>query len=751
MCALLFFPISMVSKGMTTIDDSLSEQYIRRIADLKEKMAKNGQAGGVYQTYQMRQMARSYGEWAKRKKDEGDYPGASRVYEMALAEYEHLDSTLLSDKIAADRFTLVMNQCELLLRRGMYESALTLLAHHTPPTERSRCIWLHHQAEAHTYLGHYEEALSLYEQLEGTTCYATATLLANRGYLLEEMGRYEEALACLRGASAEASDDTQRHIILSNEALLLSQAGHGAEALAIIDRCIAWFGQHLGENHPDYIIALRKRAEILQRSGHPAAVEAFRLFFMKESGLLADQYEALDPQARLDLWYTHKPLLSECFSLELDHDDFLYDVALFRRGMTFLRHDESPASLQSSTVEKVRKSLPEDGAAIEFIIYERDSTSHYGAVLATPTGTARFLHLFPVTDLHDYAMGQGTVLDSVVSRQYTDKNGLYTDTLLAEKIWKPIFDTLPRGTRKIWFAPDGIFHQMGIENMPYPPLAPVQLHRVVSTADIGTTRLSNDEDCDVLIIGGIDYASLPPAVDTLLANHDAADYLITLDQRFRRGFHFPALSHSRSEADSLAILFPHPEVLYEASETYVKRRLPHVCQAIFSTHGYSFQVAMPRIPKLQRDSLMSDNTLYAAGLAMSGARKAFLSPQHEDGLLSARELTDLPLDGLELVVLSACQTAQGYSSDEGPAGVLRGLKKAGANTVLATLWPVYDPASELFMLTFFRALRKEGMEKREAFKQAQETVRRHEETLRDGTVIYPFSEPAYWAPFILVE
>lgn len=734
-----------------TSNDSLNLLYSGRISALKDKMASHATAGGVYQTYQMRQMARTYSEWALRLKDAGRYPEAARVYEQALQEYEHVDSTLLTDKLSADRFALCMNQCELFLRRGMYESALGLLANNPPTTEESRCIWLHHEAEAYTYLERYDEALSLYEQLDGTTCYSPSTIDANRGYLLEEMGRYEEALEYLRRASAETTDEMQRHIILSNEALLLSHIGRSDEALSTIDRCLTWLLSTYGNHHPDYIIALRKRAEIMQSMGHPGSADAFREFFEKEKELLVRQYGGLDPQARLDLWYTHKPLMSECFSLELDHDDFLYDVALFRRGMTFLRHDETPHSLIGINAGSVRETLPKDGAAIEFVVYERDSTSHYGAVVATPTGSTRFLHLFAATDLHDYAIGNGTLLDTVVSRQYADKNGLYCDSVLACKIWEPIVDLLPSGTREVWFAPDGIIHQLAIEYMPYAPLRKMQLHRVVSTADIRHSREERQEDCDVLIVGGIDYITLPSVVDSLQANHAAADYLITLDKRFRRGFHFPTLSHSRSEVDSLSVLFSHPEVLYEANETYVKERMPQVCQAIFSTHGYSFQAAMPRVPKAHRDSLMSDNTLYAAGLALSGARKAFLSPQHEDGLLSARELIDLPLDGMNLVVLSACQTAQGYSSDEGPAGVLRGLKKAGAGTVLATLWPVYDPASELFMLTFFRCLRQEGMAEREAFMQAQENVRRHEETLRDGTVIHPYSEPAYWAPFILVE
>lgn len=73
----------------------------------------------------------------------------------------------------------------------------------------------------------------------------------------------------------------------------------------------------------------------------------------------------------------------------------------------------------------------------------------------------------------------------------------------------------------------------------------------------------------------------------------------------------------------------------------------------------------------------------------------------EDGLLSARELCDIDLTGTELVVLSACQTAQGVVSDEGPAGLVRGLKRAGVKTVIATLWSVDDKATALFMKALY--------------------------------------------------
>ena len=42
-----------------TSNDSLNLLYSGRISALKNKMASHATAGGVYQTYQMRQMART--------------------------------------------------------------------------------------------------------------------------------------------------------------------------------------------------------------------------------------------------------------------------------------------------------------------------------------------------------------------------------------------------------------------------------------------------------------------------------------------------------------------------------------------------------------------------------------------------------------------------------------------------------------------------------------------------------------------
>jgi CHAT domain-containing protein len=69
----------------------------------------------------------------------------------------------------------------------------------------------------------------------------------------------------------------------------------------------------------------------------------------------------------------------------------------------------------------------------------------------------------------------------------------------------------------------------------------------------------------------------------------------------------------------------------------------------------------------------------------------------EDGLLHIREIVDMDLHGT-VVVMSACASATGeLTRGEGVLGLARAFFQAGADTVIATLWPVRDQEAGRFM------------------------------------------------------
>ncbi len=115
-----------------------------------------------------------------------------------------------------------------------------------------------------------------------------------------------------------------------------------------------------------------------------------------------------------------------------------------------------------------------------------------------------------------------------------------------------------------------------------------------------------------------------------------------------------------------------------------------------------------------------------------------------DGPISLDELSEniglfrFRDEPLELLTLSACETAQG---DDRAALGLSGIAiKAGARSALGTLWSINDPAAEALVATFYRELLVEGASRAEALRRAQREL-----------IAQPrYRHPAYWAPFILI-
>ncbi len=93
---------------------------------------------------------------------------------------------------------------------------------------------------------------------------------------------------------------------------------------------------------------------------------------------------------------------------------------------------------------------------------------------------------------------------------------------------------------------------------------------------------------------------------------------------------------------------------------------------------------------------------------------------------------------IELLILSACQTASGDNRAAlGLAGV---AVRSGARSTLATLWSVNDQSTSLFMTQLYQKLSSGQFTKAEAVRQAQLALLKQEQ----------FNHPYYWAPFVLL-
>ena len=187
---------------------------------------------------------------------------------------------------------------------------------------------------------------------------------------------------------------------------------------------------------------------------------------------------------------------------------------------------------------------------------------------------------------------------------------------------------------------------------------------------------------------------------------------------------FQRLEYSRTEVQGIAQLFANDDQQVflgaAANEENVKgsERLRQYRLVHFSTHGY-IDETRPRF----------------SGLVLSRTPN---NPKSEDGLLSAYEIFKLKLNA-DLVVLSACDTGLGKEiRGEGLMSLMRAFMYAGTSSVVVSLWNVNDESASDLMVRFYRHLKKDGMTKSEALRQAQL------ETIQDNG--FPF----FWAPFVLV-
>lgn len=109
-----------------------------------------------------------------------------------------------------------------------------------------------------------------------------------------------------------------------------------------------------------------------------------------------------------------------------------------------------------------------------------------------------------------------------------------------------------------------------------------------------------------------------------------------------------------------------------------------------------------------------------------------------DQLLRSRRYAGSSRQPLELLVLSACQTAAGDNrSALGIAGV---AVRAGAKTALASLWFINDEATVTLITTFYQQLQNPNITKAQALQTAQ----------KEAIQSQFYSHPGVWSPFILI-
>jgi CHAT domain-containing protein/Tfp pilus assembly protein PilF len=216
-----------------------------------------------------------------------------------------------------------------------------------------------------------------------------------------------------------------------------------------------------------------------------------------------------------------------------------------------------------------------------------------------------------------------------------------------------------------------------------------------------------------------------------------------------RSMRFEPLPASLREVRDIAALWTKSgagEVLQRtgeaASELALRQEAPGKKVVHIAAHGFFMGETCP-----SSDAVATgENPLLLSGIALAGANRRQTAPQEAgDGIITAEEISAMDMEGVEWAVLSACETGLGkLLPGEGVFGLRRAFQAAGARSVIMSLWPVDDVATQQWMIALYRKRFSDRLSTAESVRAANlEMLARRRSR---GLSTHPF----YWGGFIAV-
>jgi CHAT domain-containing protein len=410
----------------------------------------------------------------------------------------------------------------------------------------------------------------------------------------------------------------------------------------------------------------------------------------------------------------------------------------------------------------VRDRLKTGEAALEIVRYhevkiEITDAIRYAIFVITPEMKEQPNVIF---------LPNGEEIETILTEKYltecANREGKGNTQSIYSQIWKPLEPILKNITR-VYVSSDGAFHKINLGALRKADgsfLADnVEIRPVFSLKDITTAsgeQMTKATGVSVLVgnpnfslstsIAGTSRSLNETDSVTTVSVLDAMPIILrNLDES--RGLSLNPLPGSQKEVEEINVLLQKSGLkttLFtqeNATETAIKAiKKPKIMH--LATHGYFLANSRNGTAGLSRGVVernpMLRSMLFFASAQATLDNKNNSKSEGDDGILTAYEAQNMDLEGTELVVLSACQTAQGkLQNGEGVYGLQRALRIAGAKNIILSLWDVDDAVGRIFMKTFYEKWLG-GMSKSDAFRDAQLDIKKTN------------PQPFYWAGFILV-
>ena len=591
---------------------------------------------------------------------------------------------------------------------------------------------LNNMGVAYNDLGQQKKALVVYEQ--------ALTIIQQRGYRAMQsktlnniaisyylLGQYANAMkyqqSSLRIAQQTGNPDSEQSA-LAGMGLIYNQQRQYSQAQEAYQKALK-IAEQTGSPYVESM-SLTGLGQTLAQSGKMSAAEKtlYRAIEITESlrGGLKDRDKVFLANRLVNpyLWLQFTLIAQNKTTTALEVAERGRTRAFVELLATRLVGDSTP----SQTIQRLSQplSLPQ----IQQVARQQNATLvEYSVVggelyiwLIRPTGQIEFRktrYKSSTPELQELVSGTHDVLRRGAPRSGTtststsqptnarlDQFGAYQLRTLHQLLIEPIADLLPKNpSDRVIFIP-----QNELSLVPFPALLNekgtylIEQHTLLTAPSIQVLSFTNQNQQQLnrtpnrtaLVVGN---PTLPKLLEGRLAPLPAAE----------------------QEARTVAqLLKTTPMIGAAANKSAVLNQMPQARFIHLATHG-----------------LLTPNGGNAPGAIVLAPD----SPnQINDGLLTPTEILKMKLKA-ELVVLSACDTAQGDVTSDGIVGLSRSLIAAGVPSVIVSLWAVPDAPTKELMQAFYQNL-KNNPDKAQALRQAMITT------------MEAHPQPRNWAAFTLI-
>jgi CHAT domain-containing protein len=599
---------------------------------------------------------------------------------------------------------------------------------------------------------YYSEALLIYDKLLG---YGYSPFLYNLYWTWISLGKYEKALEFKKNFDQQYKNRfSHDFLIYSKSQREISWHTGRLESTYLLSCFNSWFNYIPESNALNYDNVLFSKGLLLRAanavrdsvysSGNQNLIEKFEK--------LCNLYQEISDMKKNEKIDKIKIIMMEEQAEKIDRT-IMQSLSAYKEA------SENWKAGTNLGWQDVRDNLREGEAAVEFVSFNLSYRNYgiewttggnqYAALVLRPDmESPKWVFLCKEADLAGlFTTLSGETPEKQTEILYGENSGLYSN------VWQPL-ESILEGVKTVYYSPSGLLHKVSFNAIPAKGerlMDLYDLNLVSSTREVVNRNKKNThKPGSAVIFGGIKYNLSEEDI-----NKEMQDDSNPHD-KFRDGGKLTALANTVLESAFIQRQFEENKIhcdLYTGAEGNKKnfmnldREKTNVIH--LATHGffiddikkeYKENWLLERVRKGINDN---DNPLRRSGIALAGANNWLEeSPLKcpDNGILLADDVASMNLEGADIVVLSACETALGkVDNSEGVFGLQWAFKLAGAQTLVMSLWKVEDESTSELMIKFYQNWLSEGMSKQESFKNAQKQLREQ------------YLSPYHWAAFVMID